>query len=154
MKGPGAKDTALCLDWCVLSRGFLASLLLGSQQRGRQSGSHRRDEVQLPRASVDVHPQLAVHASVPHAVLLHPLTLHTDALHTLIHLHDKVHAHTVQLDTLHAITPHVHLQGCVDVRPLVQQGLTVQFNTARAGTGASGTRDTRHTRKEDCALPQ
>lgn len=131
--------------------------------------NRRRDEVQLQCTCVYVHTHLTVHANVPHADLLHPLTLQADAIHVHVRLGNQVHSnavhpHTVQQDavqpdavqhdTLHPVALHVHVQDCIDVRALVQQDLALQFDTARASTGTPRSRDTRRTRKEDCALSQ
>lgn len=119
---------------------------------GERRPSRRRDEVQLPRSGVDVHPQLAVHADVPHPYLLHSLPLHPDhgALRVRLHLSDKVHPDAVQ----RAVAIHVHLQAGIHVHALVQQGVTVQFNAPHSSAGKPCAGDTRRTCKENGALPE
>lgn len=168
-KGAKAKDICYLLDQYILLDFSLASSW--ADGKGGRPGlkNRRKDEVQLQCTCVNVHTHLTVHANIPHADLLHPLTLQANAIHVHVRLGNQVHSNTVHPDTvqqdtvqpdtvqyatLHPVALHLRVQDCIDVRALVQQNLALQFDTAHASTGNPRSRDTCRTCKEDCALSQ
>lgn len=118
----------VCRIWEVLF-GIVALPPPGLVGKAGEVKAGRRDEVQLQRARVVVHAHLAVHAGVPHADILHPVTLQAFAVHVLVRLGGQVHADAVQRDPLHPLALHarlhlhiqdgVHVQDSVRVRPVL-----------------------------------